>query len=88
MFSGLWSTDEEQDILVQELGTQVINSCKGSPETARVPPRASSQPLRQRDAQWAGPRDRRLDAEKFLKKADKVWLSKIYTTTSFVWDEF
>ena len=37
MSSGLWSTDEEHDILAQGLGTQVIKSCKGSPESATVP---------------------------------------------------
>ena len=40
MSSGLWSTTEEHDILAQGRGTQIIKSCKGSPESAKVPPQA------------------------------------------------
>ena len=40
MSSGLRSTNEEHEMVVQGLGTQVIKSCNGSPERTKVPLRA------------------------------------------------
>ena len=66
MSSGLWSANEEHDILAQEFVTQEIQSCKGSPGSDRVLPGAPA--VSRCDSEMPSGRDR----------GDRRWTQKSF----------